>query len=310
MQHSAFTPSRRLASHCAELRIKSAASEADPAHHLAELGLLLAEKVKTSLARLPGTCAREVRSLGVAPMDGSALIAQAGPLAANRLVALDQTPHSLLISADARAVMIHLDRSFGGRGDGEDALPQAFPTSAYLLADQLEQALGDSFAEALAEFAPSAPALGGHTRHARLAMLSPFGPAQSLAVLSLEIAEEASPRWQARFAVPTAVLPELFARTAAHTGAAGERLPHDPAKPAGPANPLAAPFADIPLPLEARLVDMAIPLSRLAHLAPGTVLPITVARQVPLRIGDRIIARGTIGAMDDAVALQIIDLAP
>ena len=73
------------------------------------------------------------------------------------------------------------------------------------------------------------------------------------------------------------------------------------------ADPHAAPFSAMPLPLTARLVDMAMPLSRLSRLSVGDVLPVAVARQVPLHLGGKTIARGTIGAMDDRVAVQLTE---
>ena len=45
-----------------------------------------------------------------------------------------------------------------------------------------------------------------------------------------------------------------------------------------------------------------------AALAPGDVLPIMVARSVPLQIGDAVIARGTVGEVDKQVALQITQI--
>ena len=49
----------------------------------------------------------------------------------------------------------------------------------------------------------------------------------------------------------------------------------------------AAPFADLPLPLSAVLVDMAVPFATLSRLAVGQVLPVSVARNVPLRVGEQ-----------------------
>nr|WP_281384449.1 FliM/FliN family flagellar motor C-terminal domain-containing protein [Novosphingobium flavum] len=71
------------------------------------------------------------------------------------------------------------------------------------------------------------------------------------------------------------------------------------------ADPLAAPFAEIDLPLRAVLVEMRMSMSALAALEPGMVVPVAVARQVPLCHGNRTIATGTVGAADDRVALQI-----
>src|SRR5690606_31566751 len=69
--------------------------------------------------------------------------------------------------------------------------------------------------------------------------------------------------------------------------------------------PNAEPFAGIPLPLRAILIDMAMPVSTLANLAPGTVIPVSVARSVPLMVGDQVIGHGSVGSMDDRTALQL-----
>ena len=43
----------------------------------------------------------------------------------------------------------------------------------------------------------------------------------------------------------------------------------------------------------------------IAALQPGQILPVAVARSIPLKGGGKTIAHGTIGAMDDRVAVQI-----
>ena len=50
---------------------------------------------------------------------------------------------------------------------------------------------------------------------------------------------------------------------------------------------------------------MALPVSAIAALVPGQILPVTVARNVPLWIGETQIAHGTIGALDERIAVQI-----
>ena len=71
--------------------------------------------------------------------------------------------------------------------------------------------------------------------------------------------------------------------------------------------PLDAPFADMPLQLDARLVDMRLPLGRLAALKVGQVLPVSVARKVPLSIGGTVLAHGTLGEQDDRLALRVAE---
>src|SRR5690606_33201629 len=124
--------------------------------------------------------------------------------------------------------------------------------------------------------------------------LSPFPAGCELVVLTLEIDELGAAPWKATFAIRMEGLPALLARPGA--AAAGNATSHAGIAAEGAAaSPLDKPFADIPLPVEARLVDMAIPLSRLARLDVGTVIPIAVARNVPLRVGEAVIARGTVG---------------
>ena len=65
------------------------------------------------------------------------------------------------------------------------------------------------------------------------------------------------------------------------------------------------PFGAMPLSLSAVLVDMALPVSTISALQPGQVLPVSVARSIPLKAGGQTIAHGTIGALDDRVAVQI-----
>jgi flagellar motor switch protein FliM len=54
---------------------------------------------------------------------------------------------------------------------------------------------------------------------------------------------------------------------------------------------------------------MAVSLAAVSALEPGSVLPVAVARAVPLSIDGRIVARGTIGAQDDRIAVQLTQIA-
>jgi flagellar motor switch protein FliM len=50
---------------------------------------------------------------------------------------------------------------------------------------------------------------------------------------------------------------------------------------------------------------MNMPMAAMAAIEVGQVLPVSVARAVPLRLGRVTVATGSVGAADDRVALQI-----
>ena len=115
--------------------------------------------------------------------------------------------------------------------------------------------------------------------------------------LVLAIDQPGTPAWTIKLSLPQAGLVEWL-------------VPRR-ARPAGPrsADPAAPPFADLPLPLSARLVDMRLPLSAVARLTPGMVLPVAVARAVPVEVGGVVIARGTVGNQDDRIAIKLTQIA-
>ena len=73
-------------------------------------------------------------------------------------------------------------------------------------------------------------------------------------------------------------------------------------------SPTAAPWGDLPLPVKAILSDTRFPLSKLARLAPGTIIPLPINRKVPLTCEGRTLAYGTVGEMDDRIALRITEI--
>jgi flagellar motor switch protein FliM len=138
------------------------------------------------------------------------------------------------------------------------------------------------------EFTAEAAASSGGDAHV------PEG--KELSALILEVETSHGGKWRIVLAVETAALPSLLPKRVSEPSTAASRR-----KPGIDD----APFAELPLSVGARLVDMAMPLHRLASIEPGAVLPIMVARSVPLQAGEIVIARGTVGEVDDQVALQI-----
>lgn len=295
-----FIAERIAAQHCQEL-LRRAPDPADLIPALTRLGERLAVQLAPALGALLGGDAPRVAALPAQEIGKADLLEEAGSLAANSLLACSIRRIGLITSVDGLAVLGLVDRAFGGRGEHSGPLPAAFPLSAELMVARLDELIVAALAEAL-----GLADLHAAARNTRLGELARFPAATRLALLRLSISEGSRSPWQVRIAVPIGQLPDLIARAGTGTGSALAK-PSNGAPQA--ADPAAAPFAGMPLPLTATLVDMQIPLSVLAGLEPGSVLPVALARAVPLSIGSTVLARGTIGAQDERVAIKLSQIA-
>ena len=290
-QHS-FVAERIAAQHCEEL-LRREAEPVDLLPALTRLGERFARLLGPAFAALLGGDAPCVSVAVPAELSEPELREEAGSLAANCLLATAIPGLALLVSVDGLATLRLVDRAFGGRGEASGVLPTSFPLSAQLMIERLEQLIAHNLGEALGQ-----GDLRVVKRDSRLAELAPFPAGARLAVLRIEIMEGARAPWKLLIALPAAQLSKLLS-----SGDAA--APREPS----PANPAAAPFAEVPMPLTATLVDMLVPLSVLAALEPGAILPVAVARAVPLSVGGAMLARGTIGAQDDRVAIKLSQIA-
>lgn len=290
---------RPLAQHCPEL-LRPAPVDApfDPAPDMARLGLRLSRALAPALAPLLGgnvpmvTCA-EPRTCGV-----DALTVEIAPFAANSLLAMGERQAGVLASLDGGAVLRIVDRAFGGRGEAPDPLPEAFPLSAELMVKRMETLVAEKLGQALGLSGDTAPR--PLRRETSLEQLAPFAANCQLMLLVLSVAEADQTPWDLVLAFPMAELADLLGAPASSGSAASPAQPRR-----APASPADAPYADVPLPLTAVIVDMQVPFSTLARLTVGQILPVAVARNVPLRIGEVTVGHGSVGAVDDCVAVQL-----
>ncbi|MDE2595626.1 MAG: FliM/FliN family flagellar motor switch protein [Sphingomonadales bacterium] len=287
---------RALARHCPELlRGESTATATDTGPELARLSVRLARALAKGLGPMLGGGAPAVTCAEPRTAGADALVLEIAPFAANCLLAVGRSSAPLLASLDAGAALRIVDRAFGGRGEAPDPLPEAFPLSAELMIARIEAQIAACLAEAAGLI--EADAVRPLRRDASLAQLAPFPDATPLTLLVLNVEETGHDPWEVILALPAETVTALLGAEAVHA---------TPAQAArGPASPQAEPYAAMPLPLAAVIVDMRVPFATLAGLTPGMVLPVSVARNVPLRIGDRTIGHGTVGAVDDRVAVQI-----
>ncbi|MFC0683325.1 FliM/FliN family flagellar motor switch protein [Novosphingobium clariflavum] len=288
----------RKAAHCTELLGKPPSlSELVPA--LSLVGERLSRTLAAALAGLAGGDPPVV-SAGM-PMDGTLASLQGDleGLAAHTLMVLEPGGLPVLATFEAETVFRLVDRTFGGRGALPDPIPEAFPLSALLLIDQIETCLGQALGAALEGPAPYlARSL---RRDTSLRQLDPFPRGEELLMLTLEVEEPGFSPWSLRLSFPVATLAAVTMpprRPAARKSRSHGRVPARP-------DARREPFASIPVEVTALLVDMTMPMARLSALSPGDVLPVAVARSVPLQLGGRTFATGAVGELDDRVAVQI-----
>lgn len=293
----AFVAERAAALHCPEL-LRRGPEPVDLGAGLARLGERFARALAPALAPLLGDEAPAITLGQPRELSEAQLCEAIGALAANSLYATGLPGVTLLAAIEGAGLLRLVDCAFGGRGEAPKTLPAAFPLSAELMIGRLEALVAAALAQALGH--NDGGEVRALRRAAQLAELAPFPAGARIMALGCEVAQGGGAPWTLTLALPQTMVAKLLGQDG---GAAPGSAPRRPADPA------AAPFADVPLPLTATLVDMAVPLAAVSALAPGMVLPVAVARAVPLAIGGTIVARGTIGAQDDRIALRLTQIA-
>jgi flagellar motor switch protein FliM len=292
-QDFAFVAQRTLASHSPAL-LRPGPADADLIEALRQAAARLARALRGALARL---CGGEVPEVTIEPPQDLAFadFARDG-LTAYSLYSAAPSGERVLSAIDAAAVLRLVDRAFGGPGEAPQPLPRELPMSADLMVQRIETMLAAQLGLALGSTVGGRPAIHPLRRDSDLAQLQPFAPATRLAVLAITVSEGLRAPWSIRIALPLSALAVL-------TGIVPQ--PGPARRDGAAADPGAEPFAAMPLRLTALLIDTRLPLHVVSRLEAGQVLNLPVARQVPLVAGHRTIAHGTIGAVDDRVAIQI-----
>ena len=286
-----FVAERALAHHCQEL-LPAAAPERDLAALATELGHAIARELPPYVASIASGGEIKIICGEASRTNTTAFINRLGRGAAHCVV--DVAGGALLITLDHGAALALTDRAYGGTGEVPDPLPENLPYSADLTLRQLQGALCTGLAKAF----PDSPEPAINRRGEDLGRLDPFRGKAECLHFELVVQQEEREPWTL---VLAASLPDTNRLVDAAGGTAAHQL-----TVRGAADPLAEPFGDLPLPAAAVLAEMHLPLARISALAAGDIIPLSIARQVPLQIGGVTMAHGTIGSQDDRVALQII----
>ncbi len=289
-----FEAARPAAQHCAELTMRGPRPE-ERADNLAawrrDIGKALSEGLGALLSG-----GKITATLGDAEwLNGQEVFDRIGAIAANCLLRCGEDTSTMLLSFDCATAIALTDRSFGGSGKIPDESPEQLPRSASLMVDQLAATIADVIATASGDQSSG----NGEViiRSESASRLKPFGLATPCAAFTIEFGEADGPKWKALIAVAKDMLDGLLPGMGAGARKARSSV--------GPADGGAAPFAAIPLPLEAVLAEFDLSLGKLEKLSPGDRIPIAVPRDVPLRIGSQVMAQGSVGTLEDRMAIRL-----
>lgn len=290
-----FTPARAVAQHCAELtergprpeeRAETIASwRRDIGRALAQefAGLLSGGHINVSISEPEWQSGEEVFHC-------------IGPIAANSLLRCGLGSQTLLLSFDYATAIALTDRSFGGDGAHSGEPVESLPRSAALLIDQASTLVAQAIASASQNGENAVPKGDVIVRSESATRLKPFGADTPCALFTLVFAEGERAPWTGLLAISTEHLDGLL-----------PGLGNGGAKPnsgRSSRNGEQA-FGAIPMPLKAVLAEFDLSLNQLEKLSPGDEIPISVPRDIPLRLGSRVIAHGNAGTQEDRMALSL-----
>ena len=289
IETSAPSGAARAAQHCPEL-LANTVDTVDLAGEFARFGTRFARALQPRLARLFDARKLETELVESEKAPAAALGETLGAGTHHARFALPGKALGVLASARVDALIGEFDRMLGGNGQGFEGAA-TLPASADRFARQIEAELLGAAAEASGQ-----DNLVVAERGSNLAEIVPDSARAPVLVATLAVNRPDVPTLHFRIGVCEAT----FAQFATHAPvkkaarrSIGERGIENSA------------LAQVELSTTATLVDMPVPLHRIAGLQVGAMLPVSIHRSVPLSVAETIIAHGAVGAIDDRVALEI-----
>lgn len=292
-QHS-FVAERALANHCSEL-LAGKADDAGAQDELrAEFATTLCAQFSRRLQPLLAGKPIRLQSEAGGAATASSLAQGIGTCAANFTLACGPAEAVFLVSFDLGTANGLTDRLFGGDGVPSQDEPGELSPSSVLALERLALVA----AQAIGASSVSSDAARVLRHHTSIARLEPFPRGEYCLSWKLTAEQEGAEAWHMLLAAREA---DVDAMLSAQGGASAR------VRDGLRADPLIEPFAAIPLPLRAVLAEFKLPLAKLAAMSPGETIPIALARDVPLSIGQQVIARGKVGSLDDRIALRLVN---
>ena len=298
--HHDFTAERAVAQHCGELLANSRArddKQDDRAQCAARFVDGLCEGLPDRIQPLLIGRRSRVSAGDAATQTAASLMREIVRPSACYSMTLPSTGMRLLVSFDHAIATSLTDRLFGGDGqvDSDNAPTAPLPISSSMALQRVVKAIAATICDA----DDDADLVIAHDSD--VTRLMPFPRGEYCTGWTLTTLQEGCPDWSVRIATLECDLAATAAgRKISDNSAANQPLATLASR---------ASFADVPLEMRAVLAEMKLPIARIAGLSPGDILPLAPRREVPLQIGggrvDRTLGFGSIGTLDDRVALQL-----
>ena len=288
---------RPVAQHCAELVPNGPQPEErseDLRSWRRELGLELAGE----LEQLFSGGKLQVSVSKAEMLEGHEVFEKIGPVAVNCLLRCGPRGQTALLSLDCGTAIALTDCSFGGEGQIPDQIPSNLPRSAAMLVEQF----AGTTAQVITQINGTAERKWGDVlvRSESVTRLKPFETTAQIALFKLSLDKDGLSQWEAWIAIVASQLDDLLPGIDAQ-GSSAPRID-------GPSDPMTGPFSAMPVRLEAILGTFDVTLAQLDRLRPGDMIPLEVARDLPLMIDNKLLAHGQIGNVDNRLALRVTRL--
>lgn len=296
-----FTPARPLAQHCRELTERGPRPE-ERAEYLAAWRRDVAREVAQDMTDLLSGTKLDAHISEPENLRGEAVFDRIGPVAANCLLRCGGDDQTVLLSFPVATAVALTDRSFGGTGEPVSEPATTLPRSVALLVEQAARTIAQAIVRVSSVGASVGEPQGDViVRSESASRLKPFTPLSECVWFALNLSAPGGITWSARIAMPAerldTLLPGLGSTDA---GVAQDDAQADRDREA---------FGAVPLTLEAVLAEFELSLSQLDKLSPGDRIPLALVRDVPLRLGSQLVARGHLGTLEDRMALKLTSVA-
>lgn len=290
-----FQAERRAVIHAPEMFAR-AEGEDERMAALTALANALGDHVAAGLLRLTSaklqTSAEAAEIIPQAEL-GERLGREAAGFAAYTSGRAAQTVH---LSVGKEGLDESLSAMFGSAGNtGPEPQSNVVSPAAALLRDRIARLFGEALNDVLA------PAgLAYRFVHSGPLPIFQTGGRGQFMVVGLLLCGEGQPPMRLQFALHTDGIDALLMANRKRRATASEQVRI--------VDPATGPWGAIELDVRAILSESRFPLSRLAALEPGAVISLPINRKVPLVCDGRVLAHGTVGEMEDRIALRVTDL--